>query len=55
VELSVQEQFYLFWPFLILLAPRRLLPHLLAATMLFAVAFRAVIFGFVPEAPRVGF
>lgn len=42
-SLSVQEQFYLFWPFVILLTPRRVLPWLLVFLMVAAVAFRAAV------------
>ena len=42
-SLSVQEQFYLLWPFVILVTPRKLLPWLLAALFAGAFAFRAAI------------
>ena len=40
-SLSVEEQFYLIWPVLMLLTPRRILPWLVAATTLAGVAWRA--------------
>ncbi len=42
-SLSVQEQFYLLWPFVILVTPRRWLPALLIALVAGAFAFRAAI------------
>ena len=44
-SLSVQEQFYLFWPFVILVTPRKWLPALLVALFAGAFAFRAWIIG----------
>lgn len=40
-SLSVQEQFYLVWPFLLLLTPRAWFPAVLAAVVCMAVSFRA--------------
>jgi peptidoglycan/LPS O-acetylase OafA/YrhL len=40
-SLSVQEQFYLLWPFVILVTPRRYLPALMVAIFAGAFAFRA--------------
>jgi peptidoglycan/LPS O-acetylase OafA/YrhL len=42
-SLSVQEQFYLLWPFLILIAPRKFLPWVLLGLFFGAFAFRASI------------
>ncbi len=42
-SLSVQEQFYLLWPLVILVTPRRALPWLLLALFAGAFAFRAAI------------
>ncbi len=42
-SLSVQEQFYLIWPFVILVTPRRMLPWLLGGLFLSAFVFRAAI------------
>ena len=39
-SLSVEEQFYLAWPWLILLAPRRLVPAVLVGTLLVGPAWR---------------
>jgi peptidoglycan/LPS O-acetylase OafA/YrhL len=44
-SLSLQEQFYLFWPFVILVTPRKWLPALLVAIFVGAFAFRAWIIG----------
>ncbi|MDD5200793.1 MAG: acyltransferase [Terrimicrobiaceae bacterium] len=44
-SLSVQEQFYLVWPFVLLLTPRRVLPYLLAALFAEAFVFRAWVIG----------
>ncbi len=44
-SLSVQEQFYLLWPFVILITPRQALPWLLLALFAGAFAFRAAIIG----------
>jgi peptidoglycan/LPS O-acetylase OafA/YrhL len=44
-SLSVQEQFYLLWPFVILITPRRALPWLLLGLFVGAFAFRAAIIG----------
>lgn len=41
-SLSVEEQFYLFWPILILYAPMRTLPHLIVGCMASAVILRGV-------------
>ena len=40
-SLSVEEQFYVFWPLLILLAPRRALAPAIGATMALALLYRA--------------
>lgn len=40
-SLSMQEQFYVLWPFVILVVPRRYLPATLVAFILGAVTFRA--------------
>lgn len=42
-SLSVQEQFYLLWPFVILVTPRKVLPWLLLALFAGAFAFRAAV------------
>ena len=42
-SLSVQEQFYVLWPFVILVTPRRALPWLLLALLAGSFAFRATI------------
>lgn len=42
-SLSVQEQFYLLWPFVILVTPRRALPWVLLGLFAGAFAFRAAI------------
>lgn len=39
-SLAVEEQFYLVWPFAILMLPRRLIPATVVATILLAPAFR---------------
>lgn len=39
-SLSVQEQFYLLWPLVVLLTPRRWFPGVLAASILLAFLFR---------------
>ncbi len=39
-SLSVQEQFYVFWPFLLLVVPRRILPWALGVLILFAFGYR---------------
>lgn len=39
-SLAVEEQFYLVWPILILLIPRRFLPWLIGAALVFAPLFR---------------
>jgi len=39
-SLAVEEQFYLVWPWLVLCAPRRLLPWIMAALLPAALAFR---------------
>ncbi|WBL80334.1 acyltransferase [Bradyrhizobium xenonodulans] len=48
-SLAVEEQFYLFWPFVIYLVPRRLLPTLflglVAAAPIFRLAWRSAGFG----------
>jgi peptidoglycan/LPS O-acetylase OafA/YrhL len=44
-SLSVQEQFYLLWPFVILVTPRKALPWLLLALFAGAFVFRAAIIG----------
>lgn len=44
-SLSVQEQFYLLWPFVILVTPRKFLPWLLLALFVEAFVFRAFIMG----------
>jgi peptidoglycan/LPS O-acetylase OafA/YrhL len=42
-SLSVQEQFYLLWPFLILITPRKWLPGVLVTLFVAGFAFRAAI------------
>ena len=42
-SLSVEEQFYLVWPFLMLLAPRRAVWKILAAVIVLAPVFRAAV------------
>lgn len=49
-SLSVEEQFYLCWPFIILLLPRRSLIPALIAVILSALAFRLALAG-LPEGP----
>jgi len=44
-SLSVEEQFYMIWPFVILLVPQRALNSLLVMTIVASVAFRALYFG----------
>jgi peptidoglycan/LPS O-acetylase OafA/YrhL len=44
-SLSVQEQFYLLWPFLILVTPRKWLPPVLLALVVGGFLFRAMIIG----------
>jgi peptidoglycan/LPS O-acetylase OafA/YrhL len=39
-SLSVEEQFYLFWPFVIAFAPRRYLLHAIAALVVFSLLFK---------------
>jgi len=39
-SLSVQEQFYVFWPFLLIVVPRRILPWTLLGLVLFAFGYR---------------
>lgn len=39
-SISIEEQFYLLWPFLVLLAPRPLLRPAIIATMLLGIGFR---------------
>jgi peptidoglycan/LPS O-acetylase OafA/YrhL len=39
-SLSVEEQFYLFWPFVIAFAPRRYLLHAIAAIVVFSLLFK---------------
>jgi peptidoglycan/LPS O-acetylase OafA/YrhL len=39
-SLSVEEQFYLFWPFLIAFAPRRYLLHAIAVIVVFSLLFK---------------
>jgi peptidoglycan/LPS O-acetylase OafA/YrhL len=39
-SLSVEEQFYLFWPFVIAFAPRRYLLHAIAALAVFSLLFK---------------
>ena len=41
-SLAVEEQFYLVWPFVIFFVPRRFLPPVFVALILFAIAFRIV-------------
>ncbi|RVD02393.1 acyltransferase, partial [Mesorhizobium sp. M2A.F.Ca.ET.029.05.1.1] len=50
-SLSVEEQFYLFWPLLIVLSPRQTLIPTLIGVILAAVAFRAAIMFYLPEGP----
>lgn len=50
-SLSVEEQFYLFWPLLIVLSPGRTLIPTLIGIILAAVAFRAAIMFYLPEGP----
>ena len=45
-SLSVQEQFYLLWPFVILVTPRKVLPWLLLALFAAAFGFRAAVIQF---------
>jgi peptidoglycan/LPS O-acetylase OafA/YrhL len=40
--LAIEEQFYLFWPWVILLAPRRRLGHIIIATIAAAPLFRTI-------------
>jgi peptidoglycan/LPS O-acetylase OafA/YrhL len=42
-SLAVEEQFYLFWPFLILFVRRRFVPWMICAAIGFAPLFRAVV------------
>jgi len=44
-SLSVQEQFYLLWPFLILVTPRKWLPAVLLVLVVGGFAFRATVIG----------
>jgi peptidoglycan/LPS O-acetylase OafA/YrhL len=44
-SLSVQEQFYLLWPFVILVIPRKALPYALIAMFVAAFLFRAMVIG----------
>jgi peptidoglycan/LPS O-acetylase OafA/YrhL len=50
-SLSVEEQFYLFWPLLIVLSPGRTLIPTLIGIILAAVVFRAAIVFYLPEGP----
>ena len=42
-SLAVEEQFYLFWPFVVLLAPRRLLPWAIGSMIFVAVVTRVML------------
>lgn len=42
-SLSIQEQFYLMWPFVILMIPRKFLPWALAAMLVFALGYRIIL------------
>lgn len=44
-SLSLQEQFYLLWPFLILIVPRKFLPWALTGFMVFALGYRVAMIG----------
>jgi peptidoglycan/LPS O-acetylase OafA/YrhL len=44
-SLAVEEQFYLFWPWVILFAPRRWLPPIVLATIAAGPVFRAFLLG----------
>ena len=48
-SLAVEEQFYLVWPFLVLLLPRRALRWALFGLILVAPVFRAAISGIAPD------
>ncbi len=48
-SLAVEEQFYLFWPLLVLFAPRRHLTSIFLFTILVAPAYRWSLAVFVPE------
>lgn len=50
-SLSVEEQFYLFWPLLIVLSPGRTLIPTLIGVIIAAVAFRAAVIFYFPEGP----
>lgn len=50
-SLSVEEQFYLFWPLLIVLSPGRTMIPTLIGIIFAAVAFRAAIVFYLPEGP----
>ena len=41
-SLAVEEQFYLLWPFVVLLAPRRWLAHVFIGVILLSLVYRAV-------------
>lgn len=43
-SLAVEEQFYLFWPFVILFSPRRILPYAAIVTVLVAPLSRWILF-----------
>jgi len=45
-SLGVEEQFYLLWPFLILLIPWRYLNRLLIGTIILSIVFKAVLLSF---------
>lgn len=49
--LAVEEQFYLTWPFIVLLVPRRRLPQVMLGVVLLGPALRALglLFGFTPH------
>jgi peptidoglycan/LPS O-acetylase OafA/YrhL len=54
-SLAVEEQFYLFLPFLIWLAPRRWLPAILVSLIVAAPLFRLLAFNFNSRAPHLLF
>jgi peptidoglycan/LPS O-acetylase OafA/YrhL len=49
-SLAIEEQFYLVWPIIVWLAPRRLLKPLAISALLFSVAMRwSVLYGLIPS------
>lgn len=48
-SLAVEEQFYLFWPWLMLFVPRRVIPHVIVATILLSVASRVYLYYAFPD------